>query len=67
MTQPFAPPSQLTWRVIDFATEPKEYETWLDAPPIERLRAASKIREIAYVLQQRPRRAFQPVVAVIER
>ncbi|MCL4860862.1 MAG: hypothetical protein KJZ93_15710 [Caldilineaceae bacterium] len=61
------PSPQMAWRVIDFANEPKEYEWWLGAPPIERLRAARKILELAYALQQRPRRAFQPIVTVIER
>lgn len=59
--------TQPAWRVIDFATEPKEYELWLNVPPIERLRAARKILELAYALQQRPRPAFQPIVTVIER
>jgi hypothetical protein len=58
---------QWTWQVIDFANEPKEYEWWIDVEPIERLREARKLREFVYVLQQRTRREFQPVVAVIER
>jgi hypothetical protein len=59
--------TQPSWRVIDFASEPKEYEMWVNVPPIERLRAARKIMEFAYALQQRPPRKFQPTVTVIER
>jgi hypothetical protein len=56
-----------TWRVIDFTSEPKEYELWVNVPPIERLRAARRIIKMAYAIQRRSRRSFQPTVTVIER
>ena len=57
---------QWTLSVIDFANQPKEYEWWIRVPYIERLRHARELREMVYVLQQRPRRAFQPVFEIIE-
>lgn len=61
------PVTEITWREIDFATEPKEYELWVDVPLVERLRAAREIMELVYALQQRPQPDFQPTVTVIER
>ena len=58
---------QSTWRVIDFANEPKEYVRWINVPPSERLRQARRLRELVYVLQKRTRGEFQPVIEIIKR
>lgn len=67
MTQTPTPPTQMAWRVIDFATEPKEYELWGTVPLIERLAAVHLLTQRIYALQRRVRTDFQPIVTVIER
>jgi hypothetical protein len=53
--------------VIDFASEPKEYELWVDVPLVERLAAVHRLTQRIYALQRRVHADFQPVVTVIER
>ncbi len=67
MTQTLKPPTQWTWRVIDFATEPKEYELWRNVSLLERLAAVHLLTQRIYALQRRVRPDFQPTVTVIER
>lgn len=58
---------QMAWRVIDFANEPKEYEWWVDVPPVERLAEVHRLTQRIYALQRRVRTDFQPIVTVIDR
>jgi hypothetical protein len=50
MTQSPQAPNQPEWRVIDFATEPKEYELWRNVPLVERLAAVHLLTQRIYAL-----------------